>query len=274
MKNILKLPIHDFMRNSLFKNSPYKKCVDWAIKLSSEKKDLNDKNVLEIEKNGFTVIENFLSKDRFDELSKKLSSLENLKKNTSEGFEYSKRNVNSIIEKDFEEFKLINTIVKKFYGFQEIQNPSIKYQKNECKNEIEYDISTSSQNLHSDRIYNTIKFFFFLDDVGESDFPFTLIPGSQSGKISPKFFDEVFSKSKRSNEFPVSQELISKFNLNAEKSFNVNKNTLVIADTSCLHRRGNFKKGSKRYLLQGSFLTTISANILIKNFYKKLFNLN
>ena len=137
---------------------------------------------------------------------------------------------------------------------------------------MKYDISNTSQNLHIDRIYNTLKFFYFISDVKSTDFPFTLIPKTQSGKLNPKYYDEAFAKHMKKDGDPPYDEIVKNANLGKELSFVLPKNTLVIADTSCLHRRGDFELGSKRFLLQGNYLTTISTQNIIKNLFKKFIN--
>tara|TARA_B100000035_G_scaffold311701_1_gene321731 strand:- start:46 stop:867 length:822 start_codon:yes stop_codon:yes gene_type:complete len=269
MRNIFKLPIKDFMRNPVIKNSSYKRLIDLCLNMSKNKSRESNKNTNDLLNNGYVIIDDFLTEGRFNALKDLLDQIKDFKKQENEGFISSKRNVSQMISKEFSEFDFINELVRDFYGFKEIEKPNIVYHINECYQKIDYKTIDTSQNLHIDRIYNTIKFFYFISDVSEKDFPFTLIPGTQSGKLDPKFYDEAFSKFLNPNGYPSYLKLIEKFKLNNVKSFNVKKNTLVIADTSCLHRRGDFEIGSKRFLLLGSYLTTVSVQVILKNLFKK-----
>ena len=272
MRNILKLPIKDFMRNPIIKNSTYKKFLDFIFNISKNRTGINDTNTFDLKNNGYIIIKNFLSVDRFEALKKLLNEIKDFTEDDTEGFLYKKRNISQLIQKEFKEFDEINEIVKNFYQFEEIILPNIIYQINLCENIMKYDISNTSQYLHIDRIYNTLKFFYFISDVRSKDFPFTLIPKTQSGRLNPKYYDEAFAKHMKKDGYPSYDEIVKNANLGKELSFVLPKNTLVIADTSCLHRRGDFELGSKRFLLQGNYQSTTSTQNIIKNLFKKFIN--
>ena len=51
MRNILKLPIKDFMRNPIIKNSTYKKFLDFIFNISKNRTGINDTNTFDLKNN-------------------------------------------------------------------------------------------------------------------------------------------------------------------------------------------------------------------------------
>ena len=121
MKNILKLPIKDFMRNPVIKNSSYKRVIDLCLNISKNKSRESNKNTNDLLNNGYVIKDNFLTEGRFIALKDLLDQIKDFKKEENEGFISSKRNVSQMISKEFSEFDFINELVRDFYGFKDFE---------------------------------------------------------------------------------------------------------------------------------------------------------
>ena len=250
--------------NLLFKLSkPYK-----SLKINEE----NDKIVEKIKEDGIIKIENFLTKEEYDKLLNLLNSLENLEKKTHQGFNYEKRNVSDLILDKFEKFNWISEIAQRFYNLSIINKPRIVYQKQTSEKKLSYNKDLGSEHLHIDRVYKSLKFFFYLTETKKDNFPFCFVKKSNFGNISPQFHDETLKEYKKdSGHYPkINDTLKKKYNLNNEEEIYCKENTLVLADTSGLHRRGSFKVGSQRILLQGSYQGSITPKMFLKNILNRL----
>ena len=65
--------------------------------------------------------------------------------------------------------------------------------------------------LHSDRIYSCLKYFFYLNDVGEFDFPLSICEGTSSSKMKIEFYEDALKNFKRDpGYFPFTDEFKKK----------------------------------------------------------------
>jgi len=114
--------------------------------------------------------------------------------------------------------------------------------------------SDPQKNLHSDTFHPTMKSWYFLDDVDETNGPFTYVPGShrltldrlkweyhKSIEISRGGDRYSGNGSLRINEYDAKA-----MNLQAPRAFKVSANTLVIANTHGFHCRGQANERSTR----------------------------
>lgn len=110
------------------------------------------------------------------------------------------------------------------------------------------------KNLHSDTFHPTMKSWYFLDDVDESNGPFTYVPGScrltwARLKWEYRKSIEVSSDGDRysaNGSFRITAADATAMQLQPAKAFKVNANTLVIANTHGFHCRGHATKRSTR----------------------------
>lgn len=102
-------------------------------------------------------------------------------------------------------------------------------------------------NIHADTFQPTMKAWLFLDDVDESNGPFTYVPGSQrvTWKRLKYEYRRSITEAKSADSysargsFRVAEADLPALGLPTPKAFSVGKNTLVVADTVGLHRRGD-----------------------------------
>jgi hypothetical protein len=117
--------------------------------------------------------------------------------------------------------------------------------------------------LHSDTFHPTMKCWFFLEDVTEEMGPFNYIPQSQKltwKRIKWEYRMSLSAKnianglvSRGSPRF--TEEDLACLGLQQPHTFTAKKNTLVIANTFGIHRRGNSAQKSTRMALWGDSRT-------------------
>ena len=115
------------------------------------------------------------------------------------------------------------------------------------------------KDLHTDTFHPTMKFWLYLDDVDESNGPFTYVPGSN--RLSRKRLQWEYKMSQQACSHP--NRLVGRgsfrfsgsdretLGLPPPKAFAVKKNTLLIANTFGIHGRGDALNGSRRLSLWG-----------------------
>lgn len=110
------------------------------------------------------------------------------------------------------------------------------------------------KNLHSDTFHPTMKSWYFLDDVDESNGPFTYVPGS--GRLTLARLKWEYHKSievscdgdrySANGSFRITAADAAQMQLPPAQAFKVNANTLVIANTHGFHCRGHATERSTR----------------------------
>ena len=268
MFRILSRPLSSFTYSSLISQKMYSNYIHFLLDKAKSKVEIKNLDTVKTLKDkGFIIIKNFLKEERFNQLLNEISKIDDLEEIYGEGFKFRKRQLSHFLPELFPEFNKMNEIIKEFYSFKYIPIPSINLQINECNEKISYDIKNTSENLHSDRIYSCLKYFFYLNDVGEFDFPLSICEGTSSSKMKIEFYEDALKDFKRDpGYFPFTDELKRKYDIPDPKKMCFPKNTLIIADTSALHKRGDFKIGSKRILIQGNYQNAISYKTILKNF--------
>lgn len=102
-------------------------------------------------------------------------------------------------------------------------------------------------NIHSDTFQPTMKAWFFLDDVDERNGPFTYVPGSHRLTLARARFEWRRSISESSardvlsgrGSLRLGEAELAALGLPPPRAFAVKRNTLIVADTHGLHRRGD-----------------------------------
>src|SRR5690554_4678840 len=102
------------------------------------------------------------------------------------------------------------------------------------------------RHLHTDTFHPTVKAWLFLDDVDERKGPFTYVPGSH--RFTRQRLAAEYRRSLTARHDPLrysargsfrwSEQDLEELGLPAPRAFAVPRNTLVIADTSGIHCRG------------------------------------
>ena len=116
--------------------------------------------------------------------------------------------------------------------------------------------------LHKDTFHSSLKFWFFLTDVGTRNGPFTYVPGSH--RMTPERLAWERTRARRASglepardphdlggSFRVTEDELPALGLSAPVALPVRANTLVLADTLGFHRRGDADPGTERVALYG-----------------------
>jgi hypothetical protein len=107
---------------------------------------------------------------------------------------------------------------------------------------------------HTDTFHPTVKSWLFLDDVAEGEAGFTYVPGSHRPNRRHLAWErrvsinaaEAADRSTREGSLRVEEETLARLGYPAPRKFAVGANTLVIADTSGIHRRGLADRPTRR----------------------------
>ena len=110
------------------------------------------------------------------------------------------------------------------------------------------------KNLHSDTFHPTMKSWYFLDNVDETNGPFTFVPGSHRLSIARLKWEyaKSIAISEGSDRYSGNGSLrlteadAQQMGLNQPKAFSVPANTLVVANTHGFHCRGEASRKSTR----------------------------
>lgn len=110
------------------------------------------------------------------------------------------------------------------------------------------------RHLHTDTFHPTVKAWLFLDDVDERKGPFTYVPGSH--RLTRARLAAQYHRSLEARDDPIRysargslrwrEEELADLGLPPPRRFAVPRNTLVIADTSGIHRRGEASQPGSR----------------------------
>ena len=110
---------------------------------------------------------------------------------------------------------------------------------------------------HADTFHPTLKSWFFLHDVGEDAAPFAYVPGSHRSNLRRLAWERRMSvvahgagdKLTAEGSLRISEAEIRQLGYGEARKVPVTANTLVIADTSGIHRRSTTAKPSVRVSL-------------------------
>ena len=214
-----------------------------------------DPLLLEFKKNGYLAIQEVLPKHCFDNILKK-----------------------KLIKINISEPRIVNII----NGICNVKKSSYLFKIERLKYTDRYD---AQKNLHTDKPRPTIKCWLYLHDTNENHGAFQYVPGSHRPnnkllnyyyKISNKNINDPNLTEHVGNKYDIKNKpidnllgsirihnddnikensIIKELGYNPPISLNYPKNTLIIADTLGLHKRGNLKSGYERTTLSCSYLT-------------------
>lgn len=108
--------------------------------------------------------------------------------------------------------------------------------------------------LHSDTFHPTMKAWFFLEDVPAEHGPFTYVPGSHRldlPRLRWEYRRSCVASGLRDGysekgSFRIEEQELPGLGLPPPRVFTVSANTLVVADTCGIHRRGDAIPGARR----------------------------
>ncbi len=231
--------------------------------------DKVSKAVEKLEKNGFLVVNDFLTNDELNEL---YGEIELLKKSSSLKFEsnreggkiewehgnFSTDKKYCLVDKKFRNNEYLTSIIESYTNRKIHYPPEVIYQKLTL-NENSVDKNDIQTVLHADRHYRTIKIFYTVSDHTAENGAFCFSPGSHIFNRERVKYEKEYSY-RSSLEMIGKKELIDKnffefdrsiIHPKMRKKFPTKqlchkKNTLMIVDVSGFHKRGLISSGNSR----------------------------
>ena len=208
--------------------------------------------------NGYLLFENFLPQQSFESLNKEVRGMHEVEvRQCVQGDTLTQRVLlNEEVLKTAPACRqLLNS--SEFHQrmkYASARNSSPIYYIQNVKSNARDADADPQRHLHSDTFHATMKAWFFLDDVGDHNGPFTYVPGSH--KLTWKRLKWEYRKSvegsSQANSYGsrgslrVADDELSAMGMPAPNLFKVPANTLVIADTHGFHRRGAASEKSNR----------------------------
>jgi hypothetical protein len=212
---------------------------------------------LQFHRDGFLIIENFLSAQEFGLLNQEVRQAQGEVRQCIQGDTCTQRIL--LDEKNLEPLPQCKALTRN-RRFQKLlqytgtarQLPLMYIQA--IKNGFGAGKQDPQKNLHSDTFHPTMKAWLFLDTVTPEKGPFTYIPGSQ--QFSWRRLKWEYKQSCRIKNSPdvysakgslrLNSAGASEMKLNAPRAFAVSANTLVIANTHGFHSRGQAQPRQSR----------------------------
>lgn len=243
-------------------------------------KDKNIKKINDLEKNGITVYKNFFSAGEFNKISKAVKDI--FSEINYEKFRDSGGLIKTLSLSDDEICSKKKYIYEKFLENEKISSlvmhnmrPLIFFPNRVVIQEIFFPKnSIDSEDVlhvcHSDRFFNHLKFFYYVNDQSEKNGAYMF--ARKSHKVSGWFrllyeYESALRASKnkllkffgfRSDKFYVYEYdsltpfFIKKLKIKLE-SINLKKNSLVVSNNSGFHSRGKMLSNSRRIQVRLQF---------------------
>lgn len=213
-------------------------------------------------KKGYILLENVLPETEFHSLRKESHDIRSNIRECIQGDTLTQRihlnQSNASQTTEINHFLSQNNIIKLFKftaGKNHRPISHIQVIKNKYV-EGEYD---PQKYLHSDTFHPTMKYWYFLQDVGQDMAPFTYVEGSN--KLTWKRIKWEYKKSihihkettsySKNGSFRVEESELAALGLSEPKQICVSKNTLVIVNTFGFHKRGEATSKSLRAEIWG-----------------------
>ena len=216
--------------------------------------------------NGFIIKESFLSEEDFQALEKEARSFNGEVREARQGDTLTQRAVLSpdVLQAYPAMDKLLaNRYLAKLTHFTAGHLRAPLFYLENVKNKYCEGVTDPQKTLHADTFHPTMKCWFFIDDVVPEAGPFNYVPGSNTlswkrlkweYQMSIKAKDAENSyHAKGSTRYTVDD--LKKLGLPEPQAFAVKKNTLVIANTFGIHRRGDSLEKSTRLAIWGDSRT-------------------
>ena len=198
---------------------------------------------------GFILKENFFPKDDLLRLRQEIKHFKGETREARQGDTITERSV--LDPETVEKMPALNKLLQGEYFRQLCRytaghiRPPLFYIET-VKNAFIDAPKDPQKQFHSDTFHPTMKCWYFINEVKAEEGPFTYIPGSH--KLTWKRIKWEYKKSlsvKQSGDslssggsFRFDEKDIDELNLKRPKSFTVKSNTLLLANTFGIHRRG------------------------------------
>lgn len=217
-------------------------------------------------RDGYIIKENFLPEDEFKALEQEARSFKGEVREARQGDTLTQRAVLSpeVLQlQPVMEGLITKPSFKKLTQFTagHLRMPLL-YLEN-IKNKYCEGGKDPQKTLHADTFHPTMKCWFFIDDVAEEAGPFNYVP--ESNRLSWKRLKWQYRMSlnaeSEKNTYHAngstrySEEDLKELGLPQIRAFAVKKNTLVIANTFGIHRRGDSLEKSTRLAIWGDSRT-------------------
>lgn len=213
-------------------------------------------------KNGYILLENVLPEERFDRLLRESQNIRSTVRECIQGDTLTQRihlnQSNAYQVKEIYRFLKQKDIVK-LLKFAAGKNHRPVSHIQVIKNQFAQGGYDPQKILHSDTFHPTMKYWYFLQDVGEGMAPFTYVEGSNRltwKRIKWEYnksinIDKETSSYSQKGSFRIEENALSLLGLPEPKKVCVSKNTLVIVNTFGFHRRGEADAKSMRAEIWG-----------------------
>jgi len=261
--------------------------LSYAFKKRKSLKDERGRKILkEVLDSGIVVIPNFFPEDIFRKIKEECDHIDLPVVN-----ERAPRMIRSNVVG--EKIKTATPLLEKYLAKNEFINeivstamrqdiniiPTIAVEKSWFSEEDLNKPSTDkADNLHFDVSYPTVKCFMYLNDVNEKNAAFRFARKTQKMTLARMWMEYkmsvpfwLWSKEDQLKITPeVDKSWVEKHGMKLE-SINGGPNTLIIANTMGLHRRGDFSGTTPREMIFVNYRGLTTANV-IKKKIKRLFN--
>jgi hypothetical protein len=215
---------------------------------------------------GFIIKENFLSEEDFQALEKEARSFSGEVREARQGDTLTQRAVLSpdVLQAYPAMDKLLaNHYLAKLAHFSAGHLRAPLFYLENVKNKYCEGVTDPQKTLHADTFHPTMKCWFFIDDVAQEAGPFNYVPGSNKltwkrlkweyqMSLKAKYAENSYH-AKGSIRFTADD--LTQLGLPEPQAFAVKKNTLVIANTFGIHRRGDSLEKSTRLAIWGDSRT-------------------
>ena len=215
---------------------------------------------------GYLIKENFLNDDEFATLEKEARSFKGDVREARQGDTVTLR---AALSPDvLESVPAIKAFItnKNFTQLADFTSGHLRaplYYLENVKNNYNEGALDPQKTLHSDTFHPTMKCWLFLEDVTEDMAPFNYVPQSQ--KLTWKRIKWEYRMSLNAKNIAngliargsprFTEEDLEFMELQQPRTFTAKKNTLVIANTFGIHRRGDSAQKSTRMALWGDSRT-------------------
>ncbi len=208
-------------------------------------------------RDGFIIVENFLDPDVFQEIDAQVRNARGEVRECIQGDTLTHRIL--LDEESLAMMPAARKLIenKRYERLLKYCGSRLKrplYYVQSIKNGYRQGRSDPQKVLHSDTFHPTMKAWFFLDDVGPDNGPFTYVPGSHRltmARLKWEYRRSIASQTLNdgySEKGSMRADLadLHELGLPHPKPCTVRKNTLVVADTHGFHCRGQAAEGSSR----------------------------
>jgi len=220
-------------------------------------------NFKSINENGYHLENNFLTTKDFKILKGEIIKIKKKKPKIISGEVYGnmiwKRYdlsnlINSTGDNFLKKFFLNNTKFKNLVNYVQGSNYNISYvyydEIYELNHRRKYN---ETEIMHRDTFYDTFKAWFYINDIDKLNAPFTIIEGSHKLTLKKIFFE--YTRSIFFKDRPDSFNLDKKNFLSRIRSKKIitNKNSFLLANTFCFHKKGYMKSSKIRKAINFNF---------------------